>query len=136
MNDHRGSGDIDTLRIGPYLTAYGERWFLDTWISCGFSDNDVRRTVQLPNETLTAQANYLAADATAYLGGGAQYDVGDSIVMPLASLQYYYYPNSGYLGGVVRFSGSQRSNVFLRYTGSLAGPTHFHVVDLGLAIGF
>jgi uncharacterized protein with beta-barrel porin domain len=217
MNDQRGSGTIDTLRIGPYMTSYGERWFLDSWISCGFSDNDVRRSVHLPDQTLTAQATYSAADATAYLGGGAQYDLGDAILMPLASLQYYYYtghrftesgagganlnvlpqngnslnarlggrllrvidmrfgkfvpevfggwaheclggnqlvsafaagspnfivdsggifPNNGYYGGVLRFSGSQRSNVFLRYTGSLAGQTHFNALDLGVAIGF
>jgi uncharacterized protein with beta-barrel porin domain len=96
FNDSYGAGDVNTFRVGPYLTAFGEHWFVDANLTGGFHANDVRRNASAGAIAATAKGDYHANDLAAYLGSGLDYDMAWCTLAPTASLQYIYYRQDGF----------------------------------------
>jgi fibronectin-binding autotransporter adhesin len=92
----RGSGDIETFRVGPYVSCRRDSFFADAAISYGFHMNDVDRNVAFGALNRTAHGEYNAHDVTARLGAGYNFYAGDFVIAPTASLEYIHYWHEGF----------------------------------------
>jgi outer membrane autotransporter protein len=84
-----GDADIDSLRVGPYVSYFKDRFYVDGSVSFGYHLNKTRREIDTLNRT--AEAHYDAYDLSAYVAGGYELNWGSWIVSPTISAQYTCY---------------------------------------------
>ena len=88
-------GQIDTFRVGPYITCFNDEWFSDACLTGGFHQNDLGRTVSVGGVDYVARGRYSADDLSFYIDGGRDYRWQSYTFSPLLSLQYIYYRQDG-----------------------------------------
>lgn len=83
----RGSQDIDTFRIGPYVSYTPEPWFVDASLTYGHHRFDTTR--RNPDTSTRATSSHNANDVSVYAGGGWTFEVLEELELtPIGSLQY------------------------------------------------
>ena len=96
FRDGLGTGTLNVLRVGPYLSFVGDEWFADASASYGYHDNSVRRNVAVGSIAEAAEGQYHANDVSVYLGLGRLWETPDRIVSPVASIQYIVFDQPGF----------------------------------------
>jgi uncharacterized protein with beta-barrel porin domain len=123
FKENRGGGDVNTLRLGPYLSWFRDAAYLDASATYGYHANDVGRNVAVGDSQYVARGSYDAHDASVYLGVGRDCQLDRLTLTPTASLQYIYYDQvafteTGAAGADLRLLGngsnSLRSTLGLR----------------------
>ena len=89
-----GEGDVETVRVGPYVGFTADRWFADASLTFALNDNDATR--RTPGLGSSFTAGYDSQDLAAYVGGGYDLDLKGWNVGPRAGLQYVYTWSDGY----------------------------------------
>ena len=91
-----GTGDIDSFRLGPYASYFGEEFYLDGSISFGYHLNRTRREIEFGGIDRTAKADYDAYDISAYAGTGLDIKAGQWTLSPEVTAQYTCYRNEDF----------------------------------------
>jgi outer membrane autotransporter protein len=86
-----GGGDMNNLRVGPYLSRYFDDWFFDGSATYGYHDNAVTRDVTVGTISGTPNGKYNAHDFSLFMSAGCERNWCDWMVTPLISLQYIFY---------------------------------------------
>ncbi len=96
--DFGSEGEIDTFRFGPYVSYTQGHLFVDSSLTFGFHDNELRRTVFLPGpgDFATARSSFNSFDLSWYIGAGYDFTFDATTLTPLVSLQYTYYDQDGF----------------------------------------
>ncbi|MDZ7619904.1 MAG: autotransporter outer membrane beta-barrel domain-containing protein, partial [Patescibacteria group bacterium] len=97
FRDRLGSGTLNVLRVGPYASFFRDDWFADAAISYGYHDNSVRRNVAVGSIAETAEGRYHANDVSLYFGLGRLWGTPDRVLSPVASIQYIYFDQPGFV---------------------------------------
>ncbi len=83
-----GDGEIDSFRVGPYVSYFEDDFYIDAMLGFGYHLNKTERDVNFGGINRTAKADYDAYDFSAYLGTGYDFDLQHWTLTPTASLQY------------------------------------------------
>lgn len=96
LSDARGAGQLDNVRVGPYVMLLEGDWFFDGSVTYGWHDNELARNVEVGPLLGTPASRYDAHDMAIYLGAGRNWRIGDAVLSPTASLQYVYYRQAAF----------------------------------------
>ncbi|MGD0653657.1 MAG: autotransporter domain-containing protein [Thermoguttaceae bacterium] len=91
FTDDKGAGDINNLRVGPYLSRSYDDWFFDGSATYGYHDDNVTRDVTVGTISGTPNGKYNAHDFSLFMAAGCERNWCDYTVTPLVSLQYIFY---------------------------------------------
>lgn len=91
-----GTGDLDVLRVGPYVSLVHNDWFLDASATYGYHDNGIKRHVNVGSIAEVAEGRYHANDFSMYFGLGRFVGSPQHAVSPVASIQYLYFDQPGF----------------------------------------
>ena len=128
---HRGQGDVETLRFGPFATFTRGGLFLDAAATCAFHWQDVERDVVIGPLRRQADADYHAHDASVYLGGGYDLHLSAWTVTPTASLQYTAYRQDGFTESGAGAAGLRVGAETVHWLRSRVGLGVSRAIDLG-----
>ncbi|MGD0516389.1 MAG: autotransporter domain-containing protein [Thermoguttaceae bacterium] len=91
FTDDKGAGDINNIRVGPYLSRSYDDWFFDGSATYGYHDDNVTRDVTVGTISGTPKGKYNAHDFSLFMAAGCERNWCDYMVTPLVSLQYIFY---------------------------------------------
>jgi uncharacterized protein with beta-barrel porin domain len=86
-----GAGDMNNIRVGPYLSRCYDDWFFDGSATYGYHDNNITRDVTVGTIAGTPNGKYNAHDFSLFMSAGCERNWCDWLVTPLISLQYIFY---------------------------------------------
>lgn len=87
--------EIDSYAINLYGTYNnGSPWYVDGQLNFGLSEYDTKRVINFASRT--AKGSFDGYQYGAKVGGGYTYDMGSTLVTPMASLQYTRLELDGY----------------------------------------
>ena len=86
-----GEATLDLFRVGPYLSWFDDRKFIDLSVSYGYNGNTIRRNANYTDHATIARREFDAHDVSVYLGMGRDFDWYGYNFSPEMSLQYIYY---------------------------------------------
>jgi outer membrane autotransporter protein len=115
----RGTGEIHSLRVGPYAGYDAGPLFVDASLTFGYHFNDSERDVTVGSFQRTAEADYNAWDLALYAGMGYEIQWDALTLTPFGSLQYVYYDQEAFDesgGGAANLSVSSWDDSSLRST--------------------
>ncbi len=125
LNDGRGDSDIDTYRVGPYLSYEAHPWHFAYALTFGVHEADNTRV--MPAIPATATSDTDSWDVAFYAEGGVDFQVGEhTYVTPMGSLQFLHFEQDDFVesgGGGAALSVDSRDTNSLR-TRLGAGVTH------------
>lgn len=89
-----GDIDVDTFRVGPFVSYTQDQWYIDGSLSYGVHSNDATINYGVLG---TDEAEYDAYDISFYIGGGYDFTVAKNWTLtPTVSLQYTHYDRDEY----------------------------------------
>ncbi len=83
-----GDGEIDSFRVGPYISYFKDNFYVDAMVGFGYHVNETSRNVVFGGLNRDAEADYDSYDLTTYLGGGYDFDMGEWTFTTTGSFQY------------------------------------------------
>ena len=112
-----GDIDQDTWRVGPYMSWYHDKWYLDASATVGIASIDSVRNI--PSMGVSASGDYDAYDITGYLGTGYHFELGqDNLhLTPIGSVLYSHLELDGFTetgAGGANLTLADRSDESLR----------------------
>ncbi|KVW91318.1 hypothetical protein ABW22_16100 [Thiobacillus denitrificans] len=86
-NNSSGSTDIDSYQITGYLHHAPGPWFVQAALTAGVNDYESTRHIVFPGVNRTATSDYTGQQYTGIVTLGRHYEVNETTITPLASLQ-------------------------------------------------
>jgi len=124
---NRGSHDIDTIRVGPYLSWNPAPWFVDASLTYGYHNIDSDRNAM--GQAL--ESDHAGHEVTAFLRAGRDFEMDSGLrITPEAALQYTYLYEESFseTGGSNALNVDDVGSDSLR---SRLGVTLSYVIDRG-----
>lgn len=125
LNDGLGDSDIDSYRIGPYLSYEAKPWHFSYSLTFGLHEADNTRVMPLIPATATSDTD--SWDVAFNAEGGIDYQIGENTyVTPMGSLQFLHFYQDDFVesgGGGAALSVDSRDTNSLR-TRLGAGISH------------
>ncbi|GEM_PF-2446756 len=95
-NKGLGRAKIDSFRVGPYMSYYSGRFYIDSSVSFGYHLNSTERNIEFAGINRTAEGNYSAYDLSLYTSAGYEIDFDKWTLTPSVSLQYTCYRSQSF----------------------------------------
>jgi len=86
-NNSSGSTDIDSYQITGYLHHAPGPWFVQAAVTAGVNDYESTRHIVFPGVNRTATSDYTGQQYSGIVTVGRHYQVNETTITPLASLQ-------------------------------------------------
>jgi len=86
-NNSSGSTDIDSYQITGYLHHAPGPWFVQAAVTAGVNDYESTRHIVFPGVNRTATSDYSGQQYSGIVTVGRHYQVNETTITPLASLQ-------------------------------------------------
>lgn len=86
-NNSSGSTDIDSYQITGYLHHAPGPWFVQAAVTAGVNDYESTRHIVFPGVNRTATSDYTGQQYSGIVTVGKHYQVNETTITPLASLQ-------------------------------------------------
>lgn len=86
-NHSSGSTDIDSYQITGYLHHAPGPWFVQAAVTAGVNDYESTRHIVFPGVNRTAKSDYTGQQYSGIVTVGRHYQVNETTITPLASLQ-------------------------------------------------
>jgi len=98
FDQNRGDGDIESFRLGPYVSYNHADFFIDGSATFGYHLNDINRRSTAGGMNRQNNADYDAWDFNLALNLGYDFEVATRTwLTPIASLEYLYYQSDSYV---------------------------------------
>jgi len=124
-----GDGDIDTFRVGPYVSLQMQDFTLDAAVTYGYHRHDIDRRTGVGG---VGTSKFSGHDIAIYALGGYDIHTDDfTRITPFGSIQYTHYRRDGFteagLGGAGLTVNRQNYDSFR----TLLGVRVTHIMDMG-----
>ena len=131
-----GGGDVDTLRVGPYVGYADGPWSAEASLTFGYHQNEATRRVPGtgPGTGDAFEGDYDSYDLAAFIGGGYRVDVDGWRLNPRVSVQYLHAETEGFTesGGPGALVVDDADFDQLRGTAGLGVSRRFDLGDIRL----